>query len=67
MSNGKDKKIDSATALIKMSQHFPKPYKSLGGDISVKVDLPNYATKTDSKYVTGIDTSKSDLKTDLAS
>ena len=50
-----------------MSQHFPKPYKPLGRDISVKVDLPNYATKTDSKYVTGIDTSKSDLKSDLAS
>ena len=50
-----------------MSQHFPKPYKPLERDISVKVDLPNYATKTDSKYVTGIDTSKSDLKSDLAS
>ena len=50
-----------------MSQHIPKPYKSLGGDISVKVDLLNYATKTDSKYITGIDTSKSDQKSDLAS
>ena len=37
MSNGKDKKIDSATALIKMSQHFPKPYKSLGGDLVLKL------------------------------
>ena len=30
-----------------MSQYFPKPYESFGGDINVKVDLSNYATKTD--------------------
>ena len=29
-----------------MSQYFPKPYEPFGGDINVKVDLPNYATKT---------------------
>ena len=28
-----------------MSQYFPKPYRSFGGDINVKVDLSNYATK----------------------
>ena len=27
-----------------MSQYFPRPYKPFGGDINVKVDLPNYAT-----------------------
>ena len=32
-----------------MSQYFPKPYEPFGGDISVKVDLSNYATKTDLK------------------
>ena len=32
-----------------MSQYFPKPYKAFGGDINVKVDLSNYATKADSK------------------
>ena len=32
-----------------MSQYFPKPYEPFGGDINVKVDLPNYATKTDTK------------------
>ena len=32
-----------------MSQHFPKPYEAFGGDINVKVDLSNYATKTDIK------------------
>ena len=32
-----------------MSQYFPKPYEPFGGDINVKVDLSNYATKTDKK------------------
>ena len=32
-----------------MSQYFPKPCKSFGGDINAKVDLSNYATKTDLK------------------
>ena len=43
---------------IKMSQYFPKPHELFGGDINVKVDLPNYATKTDLKNATEIDTSK---------
>ena len=43
---------------IKMSQYFPKPFRSFGGNINVKVDLSNYATKTDLKNVTHIDTSK---------
>ena len=34
---------------IKMSQYFPKPLTSFGGNINVKVDLCNYATKTDLK------------------
>ena len=41
-----------------MSQYFPKPYEPFGGDINVKADLSNYATKADLKNVTGIDTSK---------
>ena len=32
-----------------MSQYFPKPYEPFSGDINVKVDLPNYATKADIK------------------
>ena len=28
-----------------MSQYFPKSNESFGGDISVKADLSNYATK----------------------
>ena len=48
-----------------MSQYFPKPYETFGGDISVKVDLSKYATKTDLKNVTGIDTTKLVAKSDL--
>ena len=31
--------------LYKMIQYFPKLYRTFGGNISVKVDLSNYATK----------------------
>ena len=48
-----------------MSQYFPKPYEPFGGDINVKVDLSNYATKSDLKNATGIDTSKLASKSDL--
>ena len=40
-----------------MSQYFPKPYEPFGGDINVKVDLSNYATKTDNKNNSYADTS----------
>ena len=50
-----------------MSQYFPKPYKSFGGNINAKVDLSNYATKTYLKNATGVDTSKLAAKSDLAS
>ena len=49
-----------------MSQYFPKPFRSFGGNINVKVDLSNYATKTDLKNVTHVDTSSFALKTILA-
>ena len=49
-----------------MSQYFPKPFKSFGGNINVKVDLSNYATKPDLKIVAHVDTSSFALKTDLA-
>ena len=52
---------------IKMSQYFPKPYEPFGGDINVKVDLSNYATKTDIKDIAHIDTSRFALKSNLAS
>ena len=50
-----------------MSQYFSKPLRSIGGNINVKVDLSNYATKTDLKNITHIDTSSFALKTNLAS
>ena len=49
-----------------MSRYFPKPYKPFGGDINVKVDLSNYATKTDLKNVTHVDVSSFALKLNLA-
>ena len=49
-----------------MSQYFPKPYETFGGDINVKVDLSNYATKTDIKNISHVDTSSFALKTNLA-
>ena len=49
-----------------MSQYFPKPYEPFGGDINVKVDLSNYATKTDLKNVLHVDVSSFALKTNLA-
>ena len=32
-----------------MSQHFPKPFQGFAGNINVKFDLSNYATKADVK------------------
>ena len=51
----------------KMSQYFPKPFRIFGGNINAKVDLWNYATKTDLKNVTHVDTSSFALKTNLVS
>ena len=52
---------------IKSSQYFPKPYEPFGGDINVKVDLSNYATKADIKNISHVDTSSFALKSNLAS
>ena len=49
-----------------MNQYFPKPYEPFGGDISIKVDLSNYATKADIKNISNVDTSSFALKTNLA-
>ena len=49
-----------------MSQQFPKPFRCFGGNIKVKVDLSNYATKTDLKIVTHVDTSSFAIKINLA-
>ena len=52
---------------IKMSQYFPKPFRSFGENINVKVDVSNYATKTDLKNIAHVNTSNFALKTNLAS
>ena len=49
-----------------MSPYFSKPYEPFVGDINVKVDLSNYATKTDIKNISHVDTSSFALKTNLA-
>ena len=49
-----------------MSQYFPKPYEPFGGDINIKVDLSNYATKADIKNISHADTSSFALETNLA-
>ena len=45
-----------------MIQYFRKPYEPFGGDINVKVDLSNYATKSVS-----YDASSFALKSNLTS
>ena len=50
-----------------MSQYFPKQFNSYFGDsIKAKIDLHNYATKTDIKNISHINTSFP-LKTNLSS
>ena len=50
-----------------MSNYFRRHYKRFDGDISVKVDLSNYATKTDLKNVSHVDVSSFALQSNLAS
>ena len=49
-----------------MSHYFSKPYEPFGGDINFKVDLSNYATKTDIRNISHVDTSSFALKSNLA-
>ena len=49
-----------------MSQYFPKPHNNYGGNAKVELDLSNYATKTDLKRATEVDTSNLALKSNLA-
>ena len=82
MSNGKDTTINLIVGLIKkifneifltkfpcvkMSQYFSKLFRNFGGNINIKVDLSNYATKTDLKNIFHVDTSGFALKTNLTS
>ena len=71
MSNGKDTTIHLIVGLIKKTSYknvsiFPKPFRSFGGNINVKIHLSNYTTKTDLKNVTHDDTSNFALKPNWA-
>ena len=48
-----------------MSEYFTEP-KFLGQNVKTEVDFSNYATKSNLKNATGIDTSKFAKKVDLA-
>ena len=50
-----------------MSKYFPKSFRGFGRNISVKVDLSNYATKTEINNTLHVDTSSFALKTNLSS
>ena len=45
---------------IKLSKYYPESYEPFGGDIKVKVDLSNYATKADIKNISHIDKTEVD-------
>ena len=51
----------------KMSQYFPKPHEPFGGDNNFKVSLCNYATKTDIKNISHVDTLSFAIKSISAS
>ena len=44
-------------ALYKNDQYIPKPFRNFGGNITVKVDFSNFATKANVKNISHIDTS----------
>ena len=50
-----------------MDKYFPRPFRSFGRNINVKVDLSNYATKTDIKNISHVNTSSFALKINLVS
>ena len=59
MSNGQDSIFELIKVMYyKMSQHFPKEFRNFGGNVNLKVNLPNYATKSDMKNISHVDTSR---------
>ena len=52
--------------LYKNESVLSQPYIDFGGNINVKVDLSNYATKSDIKNILHVDTWSFSLKTNLA-
>ena len=49
-----------------MSKYFPEPYEPFSIDINVTGDFSNYATRTDIKNISHVDTSSFALETNLA-
>ena len=49
-----------------MNRYFPKPHEPFRGDIDVKVDLSNYATESDIKNISHVDTSSCASKSNLS-
>ena len=52
--------------LYKTRQYFPKPLKSFGGNINVKIHMSDYARIADLKNLAGVDKSKLAARSDLA-
>ena len=50
-----------------MSQYFPKPYKTFGGNFRIELHLSTYPTKLDFKNATGVHASKLAAKSGSAS
>ena len=50
---------------VKIHQYFPKSCEPFGKDTNVKVELPNYGTKTDIKNISHVDTSSLALRSNL--
>ena len=72
MSSGKGRIVILIVGLIKKisyknCQYFSKSFKNFGRNINVKIDLSNYATKTDIKNISHVDTSSFAHETNLAS
>ena len=81
MSNGKDsfnswidkkdlieeKNLNVRFFSIKMSQYFPKPFRSFRENVNVKVEMLKLMSKTVLKNVTQVDTSSFAMKTNLTS
>ena len=52
--------------IYKMNQYFPNSYESSDGNVKLKLDLFNYATKADVKGATDLYTSNLAGKLDLS-
>ena len=57
--------IESYKRVYYKMSYYP-PYKSSSSNVKVKLDLTNYATKTDLKNITHVDVSSFASKTNLA-